>query len=380
MPRARSPVHRVVRVGFRVDASTLIGGGHVFRCLTLAEELKLKGVESMFVCREHAGDLVSLIERNGYAVKRLPARQEREQHLPTAWRDDVQETATVLQGITPLDWMVIDHYGIDEQWESEARKFAARIMVIDDLANRRHDCDVLLDQNYYLNAGSRYDGLIAPSSRLLLGPGNALLREEFHTARQRAVPRISGVKRILVSFGSSDPTGETEKALVALELAGCAQLEIVVVIGSTNPRQRKIASRCTTLSDVRLLVQTDRMSELCLAADLSLGAGGSTMWERCLLGLPTIVVITAENQSEVVQAVSTTDAIVNCGHSRQVRAADIGNQIRSIMHSNARLESMSKACFDLMRLLGPVSSAASMICELSGRRPCDAPASARFGQ
>ena len=357
-----------VRVVFRVDASTEIGGGHVFRCLTLAEELRGNGIVSAFVCREQPGDLIGIIAGLGHTVLRLTAPGGNEDRQSGTKAEDFRDTGAALAAFPRFDWMVVDHYGIDASWEREARRFATNIMVIDDLANRRHDCDVLLDQNYYLNAARRYEGRIPDSSVLLLGPGNALLRKEFHEARPRATLRSSGIRRVLVSYGSSDPTNETEKALSALELADCGSMDTVVVIGSTNPRQHEIIRRCSERPNIQLIIQTNRMAELCLDADLSLGAGGSTMWERCLLGLPTLVIITAENQSEVVEAVTTTGAIVNCGRSAGVTANDLAFQIRSLLRSPSRLEAMSAACFELMKDANPVSSAARTICETAPDR------------
>ena len=177
-----------MRVVFRADASVTIGTGHVMRCLTLAEALRKAGAEVAFVCRELDGNLAGLIEARGFDVHVLPPLEPPTDPLTwTAahWHEDAAQTASFLK--TRADWLVVDHFALEHRWEKEMREHANRLMVIDDLADRVHDCDLLLDQNY-LQEPARYDTLVPAHCRKLLGPAYALLRDEFRRARE-AWPR-----------------------------------------------------------------------------------------------------------------------------------------------------------------------------------------------
>lgn len=184
-----------MNVYFRADAAALIGAGHVMRCLTLAAQLRRRGAAVTFICREFAGNLCDFIARQGFAVRRLAVAAGAE---PTAaqdtwlgadWRRDAREVREILASqAQPADWLVVDHYAIDWHWERTVRPMVRRLLVIDDLANRRHVCDVLLDQNLHRDAAGRYDGLLPVHCRRLLGPRYALLRPEFWQANRRITP------------------------------------------------------------------------------------------------------------------------------------------------------------------------------------------------
>ena len=192
---------------FRVDSSIQIGTGHVMRCLTLADELKLKSANVSFICSEGPGNLINHIGQNGYKAYCLPSGITRE--------DDRKLSEDILanHAVKP-DWLIIDHYNIDTAYESPLRKFAKGIMVIDDLANRRHSCDLLLDQNYSKNT-KRYHGLVPQSCIQLIGPKYAILRPQFRKVREQLKEKNGSVARILVFIGGADPTKETCKLLRA---------------------------------------------------------------------------------------------------------------------------------------------------------------------
>lgn len=303
----------------RADASQSIGSGHVMRCLTLAERLRSAGAKVSFVCRDFPGNMSSYLQTKEFEVHLL-SRGEADQSklhskdekwLGMSWISDAEETAQILRGYpAPIDWLIIDHYGIDFKWESYMRPWASKIMVIDDLANRQHDCDMLLDQNYYHNLMERYTGLVPEGCKLYLGPQYALLREEFYQARTRLRSRAGGVSNILVFYGGADPTNETEKCLRVLSAHANAQLEINVVTGSSNPNRDRIEELCASLPNVHYHCQVSNMAELMNKADLAFGAGGAAVWERCFLGLPSIVTVTAENQRATTQAVAERGAIL----------------------------------------------------------------------
>jgi UDP-2,4-diacetamido-2,4,6-trideoxy-beta-L-altropyranose hydrolase len=209
---------------------------------------------------------------------------------------DAQDTIQALAGQT-FEWLVIDHYALDARWESAMRDTAKRIMAIDDLADRQHDCDMLLDQNFYADMQTRYNGKVPAHCQLLLGPRYALLREEFRQLRKQVKPHTGAVKRILVFFGGMDADNYTDLAIKALAEIQLEEIQVDVVIGAQHPCRAEIETSCITHGFI-CHVQTDKMAELMAAADLAIGAGGTAIWERCCLGLPTLSICVADNQQK----------------------------------------------------------------------------------
>src|ERR1700730_3224255 len=214
----------MMTVAFRADASLSLGTGHVMRCLTLATALRERKAAVSFVCRLHDGHLCELIEARGFPVHRLTVSTEAStmgaflSHaawLGSSWRDDAQQTRAAIEVRGgEVDLLAVDHYSLDERWESVLRGSARRVFVMDDLADRAHDCDVLLDQNLHDSPESRYAGLVKDTARVFVGPRYALLRPEFDDFTVRA--RNQGVRRLLVYFGGADPTNEPLKVVFAL--------------------------------------------------------------------------------------------------------------------------------------------------------------------
>ncbi len=284
------------------------------RCLTLAEVLRDSGVVVEFVCRTHYGNLDGLIRQKGFIVHELPyprhqasmitqdldIQNEYTQCLVVSQELDAEETIIKLQG-TNTDLLVVDHYGLDETWECLMRHHVGKIMVIDDLADRFHDCDILLDQNYFINGKSRYDNLVPPTCTKLLGIQYALLRSEFSEARKKLKPKTGEIHRVLVFFGGTDSDNVTGRALEALLDPGFSHLDVDVVIGTQNPHRTQIEKLVKLRPRSKLHLQIDNIAKLMIQADLFLGAGGTTTWERMCLGLPSLVVTIAKNQNRFTE-------------------------------------------------------------------------------
>ena len=313
----------------RADASVQIGTGHVMRCLTLADELRGRGAEVVFICREFDGNLCGYIEEKGYVIHRLPVSNEQEHNikgnlkhaawLGVDWQTDAGQVEEIIKslGTTP-DWLVIDHYALDERWEGYLRPYVKKIMVIDDLADRVHDCDLLLDQNFYENMESRYNGLVPPGCKKLLGPKYALLRPEFREARENLRKCDGQVKRIMIFFGGSDPTNETTKALEAIRMLNRPDIAVDVVVGAFNPHRKVIEQVASDLPDCTCHFNVEDMAALMAKADLAVGAGGTTVWERCALGLPSLVTTVAENQEKPVSDMAESGYLLFLGRSGEV--------------------------------------------------------------
>ena len=329
-----SPMMKVV---IRCDASNAIGTGHVMRCLTLAEQLRGKGAEVSFLSREHVGNMNDYIESSGYQLHRLPPgrmstgdyENEYARWLAVPLEKDIQDSVGWLrEQKSSVDWMIVDHYGLDERWERAVRPFVGRIMVIDDLANRRHDCDLLLDQNYFQGYGQRYEGLVPDHCRLLLGPKHVLLRDEFVQVRSEIGRRRSPVERVLIFFGGADTTDQTSLALRAVEFLDRRDIHYDVVLGSTNQIRNKIIDRCGSISHVTCHVQVENMAQLMAGADLALAAGGTTTYERLYMKLPSITISVANNQTKVLEALSQEGYLRYLGRAGSVTAMHMAQAVR----------------------------------------------------
>lgn len=327
-----------MNVIIRADASTSIGSGHVMRCLTLAHRLKKEeNAKVVFVMRVLPGNLIDVVDKQGFEVLQLlPANQKYSLNGYGLWLTvpievDAQQTIEVLQyylqehGCDVADRLIVDSYALDEQWELLLRLYCNEIMVIDDLANRRHDCDILLDQNFYLNKDVRYVGLVPEHCKMLLGPEYALLREEFREAKKHLRKRDGIIKNILVFYGGSDLTNETEKAIKALVQLHDEGYNFTadVITGVSNSRREKIKKLCSKYHFLHYYCQVSNMAEFMNKADLMLGAGGSTTWERLYMELPSLVTAVAENQIQGCEDCSQAGIIEYLGINDDVRVDTI---------------------------------------------------------
>lgn len=349
----------VKRVVIRVDASTEMGMGHLMRCLSLAGVLADDGAAVLFLLRSHAAGLVQLIEGEGHAVRLLPDPANRPDEaladgnvharwLPTSWKHDAEQTLAAVDRFGRVDWLIVDHYALDGRWERMLRERVPRILAIDDLADRNHDCDMLLDQNLVLEMDSRYDGRVPPGCRMLLGPGYALLRAEFAQKRNSLMPRNGEVGRILVGFGGSDLGNETAKALAAIKSLHCPALAVDVVIGLTNPNADSLALLCGEMPMTRLHRGAGNMAELMENVGLAIGAGGIMSWERCCLGLPTIAVDIADNQIGALKALSKAGAAIYLGSATSTTERQIANAIKLLIGDAARARAMGETSLALV--------------------------------
>jgi UDP-2,4-diacetamido-2,4,6-trideoxy-beta-L-altropyranose hydrolase len=294
----------MMRVAFRVDASEKIGTGHFVRCLALADMLKQKGLGTRFVCGSLPAHFCEILEERGHelALLNVPTESHERESLGYAgWlgvspSQDAEETLGHLADKT-WDWLVVDHYALDARWETRLRQAIPNILVIDDLANREHDCDILLDQNRLADGYSAYSKLVPAGCRLLLGPRYALLRDAFKAWHDTVAPRCGDAKRIFVFFGGVDALGLTGHAIEALAEIWRPGGDVDVVLGSQNPRLEQIRAQCRQHS-FNCHVDAANIAELMAISDMAVGAGGINVWERCCVGLPAVVVCTAENQKD----------------------------------------------------------------------------------
>lgn len=334
-------------VVFRVDASSQIGTGHVMRCLSLADELKSNNNVS-FVCRNNVGHLINFIKNRGYRVYVIPVeeywsanRSDYKDYQNADLMIDASQTIEALQHIT-VDWLIVDHYAIDYKWESELKKYVKSVLVIDDLANRRHDCDVLLDQNWFgTETIGRYSNLLPKDCSPLLGPNFALLSKKYSIARSQKKLHNGNINKILIFMGGVDSGGQTAKALEALCCEELKHISVDVVIGNSNKDNNKIIKIASSRKRTVIHKLLPSLVDLMMKADLMLCAGGSTTWERCCLGLPAIVVISAKNQSKFTKLLAKDGVHLLLGSSKEINSQDWFVKICELTSDRDRVKKMS---------------------------------------
>lgn len=336
-------------VAFRADASDVIGSGHVMRCMTLAGALRQDGADVTFVARTLPDHLREKLIAEGHALHMLPpiseaasaARLPHAYWLDTSQATDARHTAAALDR-TPVDWLVVDHYALDQEWESALRGHCRHVMAIDDLADRKHDCDLLLDQNFRRQYEDRYEGLVPPHCVLLEGPFYALLRPEYARLRADVIPR-STLRRILIYFGGSAFADFTASVVDAVLSLGLPEFEIDVVVGAGA--KRSDIDAMSAAEGVRVHQQVSSLANLIAEANLGIGAVGATSWERLCLGLPTIAVTLADNQVKVAEELAAAGLIRLMGDISEVPADRIAGELGRIAAAGG-LEAWSRRCMD----------------------------------
>lgn len=328
-----------MNVVFRTDASSRIGSGHVMRCLTLGTALRERGAAASFVCREHEGHLCDQIEERGFAVNRLPAsavngRQEGSPShaawLGATWQEDAAQVRALVAGKC-IDWLVVDHYALDERWERELRPYAARILVIDDLADRMHECDVLLDQNLVSDMDVRYSGKLPKTCKALLGPEYALLQPMYLELHDRVSPREGPIRRICIFLGGADGQNVTGRALAAFLCLERPDIHVDVIVPAGSPHTESIRAQAAGHRNVHLHGTMPTLANLYAQADLAIGGAGATSWERLCLGLPTLVVVLAENQRLIAETLSQRGLVQLLGHQDTVDASAITEALANLV-------------------------------------------------
>ena len=283
------------------------------RCLTLAEALRERGADCHFICRSHPGNLINEIEQRGFGIAELPydckwTGADRSQPLHSAWLGEDWETdaekSKVGAGGTAADWLIVDHYALDSRWERALAPHYRKLMVIDDLADRPHACDLLLDQTFGRDAMD-YIPLVPVDCHLLCGSQYALLRPEFSALRAYSLQRRvqPALRELLINMGGVDKdnaTGQVLQAMYSCPLP--ADFQITIVMGETAPWVDEVRKQAQDMPmPSRVLVGVSNMAQLMADSDLAIGAAGATSWERCCLGVPTIILVLAENQCKVAQ-------------------------------------------------------------------------------
>lgn len=329
------------------------------RCLTLGKALSKAGFRVTFISRELEGNINHHIAQQGFNVIPLATCgseteiSSEEQHtahhawLECSWQQDYAATRQALQNLPAADWLIVDHYALDEKWEQAISPACKHILVIDDLADRKHAAAVLLDQNLYPDARQRYRGFVPTDCTLLLGPEYALLRDEFSRIPQNTITIRTQINRVLVFFGGVDTSNETCKAIEAI---GMLEKTVTtdVIIGASNPHKTDIEQHCQGILQCNCHHHVDNIAHFMTRADIAIGGGGTTTWERCYLGLPSITLTLADNQLTINETIADHGACIHAGDTT-VTAAEITEHLNRLMHTPGRLETMSRAARSIMQ-------------------------------
>ncbi len=355
-----------------------IGSGHVIRCRTLARALHKRGAEVLFICRRQTGDLIALLEKE-FPVLALPEQvlsscDELEgRDLYEAWlgcnqNQDAEDCLKALsaKGVDSADWLVVDHYGIDATWESQVKgklnnESICRVLVIDDLANRTHQAELLLDQNFFGGStDKRYKNLVPAQCRQLLGPHYALLGPEYAQLRP-LIPIRTQLKRVLVFFGGVDSANLTSLTLEALAEKELEHLAVDVVLGRQSLHHQTVSGLAAQRPNTTLHDPQPSLAGLIARADLAIGAGGATTWERACLKLPSLVVTIAENQKPFAKSLADAGHLELLGDSATVSAetihsallAQVKDRVRSSHDSGGDLTDGHGTSRITLAMLGP---------------------------
>lgn len=342
-------------IAIRVDSSYQIGIGHLMRCLTLAEELRKNRVETSFICRNHAGNLNSLIISKGFSLFELdePCNDSNRDYfsysswLGVSYRSDAEQVVALLKDINPTE-VIVDHYALDHRWESMIGEHVKKIIVIDDLANRNHNCDILIDQT--LNRSRLdYQALVRNDCNLLLGTKYALLRDEFSQWRKESLKRKKfSTRKVLLSLGGIDKDNMTSLLMRVLNENNLELDSLTVVMGQNAPCLNEVLSLKQEMHiPTEVLTGVSNMAELMANCDLAIGAAGSTSWERCCLGLPSYMLVLADNQKEIAEQ------LMECGAAKLVQDPIESNLVKMLKEVDKKtLNQMSLSSRNLVDGLG----------------------------
>jgi UDP-2,4-diacetamido-2,4,6-trideoxy-beta-L-altropyranose hydrolase len=321
-------------VVFRADASATVGTGHVVRCLALADEMRNRGWQTVLAAREITPNHAETATASGHRLLVIPGSVPVADEAAFLGENGVEANAVV----------VVDHYGIDAAWHRQARTTGAKLVAIDDLADRPLDVDLIVNPNLGASEDA-YRNLVAPNAAILCGPAYALLRRQFAEARARRRPHRGSVSRVLVSMGGVDLENVTLEVLEAIAPMG---FEVDAVVGGAYPHGETLARWEADRTDVQVHREVEDMADLMLTADLAVGAAGTTSWERCCLGLPTVMIAVAENQLASAQALDAAGAAVFLGMHDEVASPHIRAVLERLRRDTVRLRALSEAAAELV--------------------------------
>lgn len=348
-------------IAFRADASPQIGSGHIIRCLTLANGLRQQNNRCVFLCKALPDYLQNILQSAGHPIIHIPSSTERPSTAKNplkhaSWLEGSQEDDAnacirlIKQHDLHFQDIIVDHYAIDHRWQTHMRPYCERIGVIDDLYDRRHDTDWLIDQNAGHTA-EHYASITPTQTQLFIGTDYALIRPEFAQQREAARTRRKQTQNIhhVVIFYTSNPSLELLKTTLRAFINIKTPLKVTCLTGQTHIHDKPLIDlvKMNQQHAIELKAYEPNMHTMLLEADLAIGAAGSSSWERCTLGLPALLTILAENQETLAQAQHQQGNAINLGHVSTLSENKISENIQRLMNHRPQWQSMSEAAFNL---------------------------------
>jgi len=245
------------------------------------------------------------------------------------------------------DWLVVDHYALDVRWEKALRLYCKKVMIIDDLADRQHDCDILIDQNYLSLYEQRYDHLVPVTTKKLLGPSFVLLRDEFSALRKKILkPTLGAEAYFLINFGGVGNYFLLSKVIEAINIF--QQESFFIVTGKLEAHQFLELRKAISYSKVKIVETTINIANLMSQSQYAIGACGSTVWERFCLGLNSGLIEMAENQTPLLNYLTKMNLIDNLGNVNSLTTDDILKLLQNLDLTDAKYSHRKTAIMSLI--------------------------------
>ena len=370
---------------FRCDASTAIGMGHVKRCLSLAQALRLLGARSHFVTRQTDIAVGALISSAGFGCSTLPAIAVTSAHpdfhdetthaqwLGTTQAQDAEDTVAALnrEDLPKPCWLVADHYGLAANWHGQIRAaLGCRVAAIDDLADRPLDVDLLIDHNLHADHQRKYASCIQAQTRVLGGPRYALLAPSYAQLRPARIKEFVG--SIGIFMGGVDSADLGSLALRACREVAGFQGSIEIAATSASPHLTSLRALVDSSPDTRLSIDQPDLTEFFTRHDLQIGAGGGATWERCCAGAPMLLLKAAENQVTVLQELSAQGAARCLNDSGVATVASVGQAVAELLRDGSARKSLAERARALVDGLGAQRVATAMTLDHLVLRPAKA--------
>ena len=350
---------KLLKLAFRVDSSSKISAGHLMRCINLASVLKDRVESILFISREHKGNSNKLVRAKGFDLAVLNASENNMEEglknkqdnykdwLGVSQIKDADETKDILKEYKP-DWMIVDHYSLDETWEKIISEYVKKMMVIDDLANRKHYCDFLLDHNWFEKIDDRYRNLIPENCSKFLGPEFALLKPKFSLQKKFFNYIDEEIKTIFIFFGSTDPHNLTSMAIISLSELSLKHLYLKVVIGDTNIYKKEIRQLIKLRGNADLHIQVENIEKIMANSQIAIASGGVNTWERICIGLPTLFIDYADNHSIFIDDLSKNNYLKYLGNYKKINSKNLTSSIIDFISDKYLLDKQNKACISLV--------------------------------
>jgi len=308
---------------FRVDASPDIGTGHLMRCMALGQTWKDAGGNVIFITACQNNALLQRLRAEDFDIHLIP------DSYPNT--SDWIHTKNIISNYSNA-WIILDGYHFDENYQIRIKELGNKLFLIDDTAHLdRYYADIMLNQNLHADELNYH---CEPYTKLLLGTKYVLLRKQFMRWQgwRRKIPDIA--HKVLITLGGSDPSNQTLKIIRALQKVDIRGLEVVVVVGASNPHFREIQS--TTRNSrfvIRLIRNATDMPELMAWADIAVSAGGSTSWELAFMGLPALLIVLAENQRRSAKLLAERKVFLGLGEGQNVKVQDIAQALKNVLQN-----------------------------------------------